>query len=189
MSYGLMIYSVDLDKIKEICGSGNDQTRRAISGRFRERIYSTNDHLGYSNERGEPSIFEAIRHLIMGGEMNLDGAMYGYAYKYIVGFYGKFLDNNRFMPCSYEYLTETLNENLKKIGISLDLMNLAASRSPIAFPRPDDFPLFGYWAKEEIQKNLPILQNCKHKTEENTSIQEWLETAVSKNEEIVGFWH
>ncbi len=75
-----MVYSVDINKLTGLYESGNDTVRRSISGRFRQRITRLNDNFGLSNERGEPSIFEAIRHIIMGGEKTLPGFAYGYGF-------------------------------------------------------------------------------------------------------------
>jgi hypothetical protein len=56
MGYGLMVYSVDLDKILAVMGSGDDRVRKAISGRFKDHIMEINTVLCYSNDRGDPSV-------------------------------------------------------------------------------------------------------------------------------------
>lgn len=124
MSYGLMVYSVDINKLISVCGSQDDALRRTISGRFKRDIASTNDQLAYSNERGEPSVFMAIQHLIMGNDKTLDGALYACAFEYINRHFGKFLDNNLFYPCSMNFLTEEVNSHLTTAGTTLDMGNL-----------------------------------------------------------------
>jgi hypothetical protein len=188
MGYGLMVYSVNCDKIVEICGSGDDKLRRSISGRFKDDIASTNENLGYSNERGEPSVFLAIRHLIMGEEKNLPGVLYGYGLKYIVEYFGKYLDNNLFYPCNIEYLDE-IDSQLAQTGASIKISDLIFQKLPIAFPIPSDFPLYGYWDAKTVGENVEYLQLCSEKTTEIQAIQQWLEFASIRGEGIVGYYH
>ena len=84
MGYGVMAYAVDIDKVRALCGSGDNQTRRAVCGRFRADISRSNDWFDLSDDRGAPNIFTAIEHLVMGGDKPLDGYLYGYAFKYVV---------------------------------------------------------------------------------------------------------
>lgn len=189
MSYGLMAYSVDIDKLQESCGSGNDALRRAISGRFKNYIASTNEQLGYANDRGEPSVFLAIRHLIMGDEQNLDRALYAYGFKYIVEYFGKFLDNSLFYPASYDFLLDEVGAQLTNAGATVKMFDLLNCRAPVSFPRPDDFPSYGYWSAESVATSVRPLETYSGKTEELESIQQWLEFAASRGEGIVGYYH
>ena len=100
MSYGLMAFSVDSDHHNRTIDSGDDGKLREICGRFKRAITSTNNQLDWSNERGEPGVFEAIRHLVMRDPKTLPGAMYAYGYKHIVEYHGRFLDNSTLYPCS-----------------------------------------------------------------------------------------
>ncbi|MBW4620492.1 MAG: hypothetical protein KME17_14210 [Cyanosarcina radialis HA8281-LM2] len=189
MSYGLMAYSVNIDKLKESCGSGDDSLRRAISGRFKNDIASTNQQLGYSNDRGEPSVFLAIRDLIIGDERNLDRVLYAYGFKYIVEFFGKFLDNNLFYPASYDFLVEEVGANLSETGATVEMFKLLNCYLPVSFPTPDDFPLYGYWSAERVAASVEPLAAFPEKTEELKAIQKWLEFAALKGEGIVGYYH
>jgi hypothetical protein len=48
MGYGLMAYSINFEEVTALYASGNDKIRRAISGRFKDRIASSNEQLEYS---------------------------------------------------------------------------------------------------------------------------------------------
>ena len=190
MGYGLMVYAVDLDVVTAACGSGDDTIRRMISGRFRRDIYSTNDQLGWSNDRGADSVFEALRHLIMGSDdMRLPGAMYGYAYKYIIEHHGRFLDNDRFMPARHSWVSEEVQPQLAAAGVALDLDDLYFGGAPVSFPSPDDFPGFGCWRRDAIAAALPILNAASGLSPELQQIKAWLARAASENRDLVAFYH
>jgi hypothetical protein len=184
MSYGLMVYAVDFEQVKEALGSGDDQIRRSICGRFKQRLA----------QLGEDSItpddgFEAVRHLIMGGEKTLPAWLYGYAYECVVNFYGRALDNGCFMPCSHGYL-EQLEEQLLRSGVKLGLMDFVYyHKALVELPSPDDFPGYSYWLPTVVQENLPILQSYEGKTEADRMVLSWLEYTASRGEGIVGFWY
>lgn len=187
MSYGVMAYAVDIDKLVALCGSGDDRMRRAISGRFRADIQRTNDNLGWSNERGEPSVFTAINHLVMGEEQTLDGAMYGYAFKVIVEFSGRFLDNGPFYPCPSRYLSETVDVELAGVGATIRMSDLVFRGAPVSFPSPDDFPAIGHWTSDQVAANVEPLR-AGSSTELKT-IAKWLDEATASHRGVVGFYH
>jgi hypothetical protein len=188
MGYGLMVYSVDLDKITALCGSGNDAVRRSISGRFRQQIISRNNDLDLSNERGEPSIFEGIRHIVMGDPKTLPGFVYGYAFEYIVEFYGKFLDNGLFYTCKLDWLREEIAVQLRAAGATVEMDALLFSK-PLELPDPDDFPVYGHWSAAAIAASVEPLRAAPNKSEELAAILAWCELATSRGEGIIGYYY
>lgn len=187
MGYGVMAYSVDIDKLVALCGSGDDKMRRMISGKYRESIYRTNDQLGWSNERGEPSVFTAIKHLVMGEEMTLKGTMYGYGFKYIVEFSGRFLDNGPFCPCSSGYLSDTVDVELAEVGAAVSMSDLIFGGAPVSFPAPDDFPAIGHWTAEQVAGSAESVRSGS--SEELKTISTWLDQAAAQGRGVVGFYH
>lgn len=187
MGYGVMAYSVDIDGLVALCGGGDDRMRRVISGKYREDIYRANDELGWSNERGEPSIFMAINHLVLGQEMTLPGVMYGYAFKYIVEFSGPFLDNGPFYPCSSQYLSDTVDAELAEVGATVRMSDLIYGGAPVSFPSPEDFPLIGYWSAEQVAESVePVRVGAG---EELKTIGKWLDQSAARGRGVVGFYH
>ena len=180
-----MIYSTDTAKLDAVFGSGDDKTRRMISGRFRDRIYSRNDQLGYSNERGATSIFTGIRHLIMGDDKTLDGDLYFSAYEIIVQSFGHFLDNGNFCPFRGSWLDD-VGETLAEYGSSLDLNALAYSFPRVKFPASAPELGTGQWDREEIEDNWEILQKVSDPPEEIGDIREWLRHARDNGRELIG---
>jgi hypothetical protein len=187
MGYGVMAYAVDIDKLVAFCGSGDDRMRRVISGKFREDIYRINDDLGWSNERGEPSVFTAIKHLIMGEEKTLEGTMYGYGFKFIVEFSGRFLDNGPFYPCPSQYLSDTVDVELAGVGATISMSGLIFDGAPVSFPSPDDFPAIGHWTADQVADNVEPLR-AGSSTELKT-ISKWLDQAAATGRGVVGFYH
>ena len=187
MGYGVMAYAVDIDALVALCGSGDNQRRRAICGRFREDISRTNDYFDCSNERGEPSIFTAIEHLVMGGDKTLPGYLYGYGFKYIVQFHGKFLNNGPFYPCRSSYIEEEIDPAIAATGSSLRMFQLIFRGAPVSFPPPDDFPGIGYWTADEVEQGLQPMRSGT--TTELVTIASWLGRASAEKKGIVGFYH
>jgi hypothetical protein len=184
MSYGLMVYAVDFEKLKGALGSGDDKVRRSICGRFKQRLAEIAENSNDPNDG-----FEAVRHLIMGGERTLSGYIYGYAYECVVDFYGRALNNACFMPSSHDHL-EQLEQQLQQSGVKLGLMDFVYyHRALTEFPAPDDFPGYSYWEAAIVQENLPMLQAYGGKTEADQMVLSWLEYAAPRNEGIIGFWY
>lgn len=192
MSYGTMVYSVDFDKLRAIFGSGDNGTRRAISGRFKRDIYRLNDDFDWSNERGEASVFEALRHMIMGGEPveGLEGAMYGYGYKFIVEFFGRFMPNSCFYPCNSSHQSSEIQPQLDAHGVKLSLFSLSFGGAVGgSFPMPDDFPGFGYWSPEAVASAHEIMKDLDGLSDELAEIRGWLSHASAEGHGLVGFYH
>ncbi|GHJ42968.1 hypothetical protein Cs7R123_03100 [Catellatospora sp. TT07R-123] len=187
MGYGVMAYAVDIDNLVALCGSGDDRMRRAICGRFRSDIQRTNDELGWSNERGEPSVFTAINHLVMGGERTLDGAMYGYGFKVIVEFSGRFLDNSPFYPCPSRHLSDTVDVELAGLGATIRMIDLIFGGAPVEFPAPDDFPAIGHWSAAKVAANVEPLRAAA--STEAKTIAGWLDKASAAGRGVIGFYH
>ncbi|MEL6344405.1 MAG: hypothetical protein AAFV53_14905 [Myxococcota bacterium] len=189
MGYGVMAYSVSGEAIRSLDGSGNDKIRRAISGRFRRDIMRFNDNFDLSNERGADNMFEAIRHLIMGTDRPLPGYLYGYAYKFIVDFHGRFLDNGLFCPCNAITIEETIDPQMAALGLPMTLSDLIYQDALMSFPSPSDFPAYGFWSESTIKRAHPVFQGASALSEEMDAIRGWVAQAHSKGDVIVGFYH
>ncbi|MEV4513240.1 hypothetical protein AB0K00_30225 [Dactylosporangium sp. NPDC049525] len=187
MGYGVMAYRVDIDKLSALCGSGDNQMRRVICGRFRTDIARLNDDLDCSNDRGAPSVFTAIEHLVMGGDKTLPGHLYGYGFKYMVEFSGRFLNNEHFYPCPSSYLDSTVDPALKATGAGITMSDLIFRGAPVDFPSPDDFPAIGYWTADEVAAAAEPLRAGT--TDEVRAIAAWTADAAAERKGIVGFYH
>lgn len=187
MGYGVMAYAVDIDTVRAVCGGGDDRRRRAICGRFRGEIMRFDDEFELSNERGEENLFTAIGQLVMGGEKPLEGYLYGYGFKYIVEFFGRFLDNGPFYPCPSSYLSEQVDPAIKATGAAVSMSGLVFGGAPVAFPAPDDFPGIGYWSAASVAASVEPLRAGT--TEEVRTIAGWTAQAAALGQGIVGFYH
>jgi hypothetical protein len=187
MGYGVMAYAVDIDAVQTLCGSGDDQRRRAICGRFRDDIARLNDDFDLSNDRGADNLFTAIGQLVMGGEKTLDGYLYGYGFKYIVEFFGRFLDNRPFYPCPSSYLSEQVDPAIEATGATLRMSDLIFAGAPVPFPPPDDFPAIGYWTADDVAVNVEPLRAGT--TDEVRTVAGWTAQAAADGRGIVGFYH
>ena len=182
-----MAYAVDIDAVRAVCGSGDEQRRRAICGRFRADIARFNDEFELSNDRGADNVFTAIGHLIAGGEKPLEGYLYGYGFKYIVEFFGRFLDNGPFHPCSSSFLSQQVDPAIEATGATLRMEDLIFAGAPVAFPPPDDFPAIGYWSAEDVAASVEPLRAGT--SDEVRTIASWTAEAAAAERGIVGFYH
>jgi len=187
MGYGVEAYTVDIDVVRAVCGGGDDQRRQAICGRFRDDIARIHDELGLSNDRGAGNLFTAIGQLVIGGEKPLDGYLYGYGFKYVVEFFGRFLDNGPFYPCPSSYLAEHVDPAIKATGATLSMDDLIFGGAPVSFPPPDDFPAIGYWSAENVAANVEPLRAGT--TDEVRTVAKWTAQAAAAGWGIVGFYH
>lgn len=190
MGYGTMVYAVDFNKLDSVLDSGDDKVRKMISGRFRSDIYRLNDDFDLSNERGAPNAFEAIRHLIMGGERTLPGHIYGYSYKFVIEFFGRFLPNDCFYPCSWSHQDAEYQPQLEALGtgLSIDALNYGGPYG-VRFPSPDDFPGIGHWTPEAIATGWDAMREVEDLSAEMQQVRGWLETATKANLGLVAFYH
>jgi hypothetical protein len=182
-----MAYSVDIDGLRALCGSGDNQRRRVICGRFRGDIERFNDEFGLSGERGGENLFTAIQHLVMGEEKTLPGYLYGYGFKYIVQFSGRFLDNSPFYPCPSAYLLDEVDPAIAATGARISMSGLIFDGPPVPFPRADDFPAIGYWTAADVAGAVEPLASGT--TDEVRMLARWTAEASSSGRGIVGFYH
>jgi hypothetical protein len=191
MGYGLMVYAIDIDRLQAVCGSGDIELYEAIVDRYRSDIASVNTALDLeSYHQSDPSIFEGIRHLIMGLPKNFDGAIYGYSVEFIVKYFGTFLDNSMFYPCDLNFLSDTIGD--RSIGISID--NLIFRRPITGLPFPDDFPMYGHISNSEVANVADLFRNIleeykDREMDELACIAGWFQFAADRQLGLVGYYY
>jgi hypothetical protein len=127
--------------------------------------------------------------LIVGELLNLPPELYAYGFKFIVRFFGEHLDNSPFSPCDLAFLTDEIDAGLEETGATLCMANLVFRGAPVDFPRPDDFPLIGYWTVAEVRDNYPVLKDYKPLARTLVTIRSWLHYANKRHQDIVAFYH
>jgi hypothetical protein len=115
--------------------------------------------------------------------------MYGYAYKFIVEFYGRFLNNSCFYPCSSSFVETDIDPLLAEVGLEARVLGLSFGDALIKFPRPDDFPGFGYWSAEQVGRDASKAASIVADNEHVTAVLGWIREASRKGRAIVGFYH
>lgn len=189
MGQCLEIYSVSRASLAQIINSGDDSSRRKISGRSRRGIEKVSELHDWSTARGKPTIFEAIRHLVMDDERTLeDHRMYYEAYKFLVEPNSSSLSNTDLGDFDDDYLT-VLNTELQEAGGTLDLHELAKSGAPADFRIPSNHEGVntGIWDEESIASNLVILNQHEELSPTLMQIRIWLAHAHSHQNMLVGF--
>lgn len=189
MGQCLEVYSVSRAALAKAINSGNDNIRRQISGRSRSEIDRISEWYKWSTQRGEPTVFEAIRHLVMDDERTLpDHLMYHSAYKCIVSPYATFLDNTEFCPFRGHYLDD-INAELKTAGTTLSMYGIAWGGAPADFRIPSNYHdvATGTWDEESIASNLVVLNQYEECSPALLQIRTWLAHAHSHQNMLVGF--
>src|SRR5262245_28863046 len=97
MSYGFMVWAVNIDALKRASGSKDDTLRRTITERFASKLAHLNDVF----EDAETSVEEALQQIIDGTiPEGVRGGQYAYAFELLVEHLGAFLDNRAVCPWS-----------------------------------------------------------------------------------------
>ncbi|GAA1114546.1 DUF7691 family protein [Nocardiopsis metallicus] len=198
MSFALTPYVVDLDVLHASVGSNDDKLRRMIGGRFKQHLDFDDSQFDHVTDEGGPSIRDAIRAVIEGGPFDERyGFMYGYAYKWICEFHGRFLDNSDFSPMRAGWL-ETVDEGLKELGVSaVSVTGLSYGGPPSPIPSSGIESGCGEWSLEECQKALEqweaVTDEAKsdldpYVLEAAQSAMEWCRTAATVGRGVAGFF-
>jgi len=195
MSYGYMAWAVDIDKLKEVCGSKDEKLVRMICGRFKHDVADLDDTFDYLIRSGAPTARQALTALIDGAEMVGHGAMYAYAFKLLVEHFGKSLDNSALYPTGLEFPGE-VDKVLKAGGVTvISLSGLSYGSAPVKFPSPDDFPRFGHLTAEQVKQAQRQLQaftydgNDYDTTGAIANLRSWVDTASASGRGIMAFFH
>ena len=193
MSYGFMVYSIDLDKFTAAFASKDDKLRRMISGRFKGEFTSYDENHG----EGDLSLRDALRQLIMGDALDpRSGATYAYASKLICEHFGKFMPNAPLYPIPLSLIDE-VDDALRVMGVfeAVSLSSLSYRGLPVELPRPDDFPMTGYLSTDEVRIAHERLGSATYGgdnrdiSEAIDCIRDLLQLASDRDHAMVSFVH
>jgi hypothetical protein len=191
MSYGLMVYAVNIDQVQSACGGGDMALYEQIIDQFRTEIAALNQSFDLqSYHQTDPSIFEGIRHLIMGQAKTFEGYIYGYGLEYIVRHFGQPLNNALFYPCSFECLSTTIGDRLAGVSIG-NLMTGGLIPGVSSF---GDFPIYGHLKAAEVANAAAQLKHvladyADREMDELAFIAAWMQYAADRQEGLVGYYY
>jgi hypothetical protein len=191
MSYGLMVYAVNIEQLQTVCGGGDLDLYEQILHRFGEEIGTRNYELGLQPyHQSDPTLFDAIQHLIIGQTKVFDGDVYGYALEYIVRYFGQSMNNAMFYPCDLKILSTTIGDQLT--GVQID--NLVFRGLIAGVPYPIDFPTYGHLKAGEVANATAQLQGVSayyadRDMDELAFIVGWLQYAADRHEGLVGYYY
>lgn len=189
---------VDLDVLHASVGSQDDKLRRMIGGRFKQHLDFDDSQFDHVTDEGGPGIRDAIRAVIEGGPFDEQyGFMYGYAYKWICEFHGRFLDNSDFSPMRAGWL-ETVDEGLKALGVSaVSVTGLSYGGPPAPIPSSGMESGCGEWSFEECQKALEQWEAATDEAKSDLdpyvleaaqSAMEWCRISATAGRGVAGFF-
>jgi hypothetical protein len=198
MSYGLTLYSVNLDTVAAALGSRDDALFRTICERFHDDLEALAVWFVEDIQDGAVEPVEALGTLLRGDEVDVDGFMYAYALELIICHFGRALDNAAFHPCEETEFLAHVDVALAELGAPADLLteDLQYGELPFELPEPDDFPGFGHWPASLVATAHAKLGGVAVPTsldspvrEAVVAVQGWLVEAAGRHEAIVGFYY
>jgi hypothetical protein len=153
VSYSLIPYIVDLDKVKSAINSGDKELLAKVlqkseleddfdPSKSDEEENDVDDEDDDDDEEDEPSLGRTVGDLIL-GRKRVDGAgfQYGYALEQLCNYFGTIPDGDNWCGIRWEVMEAT----------GADVL-LVASGSPVKLPEIDDFPTIGFLSAQEVQK-------------------------------------
>lgn len=183
MSYTLMAYSVDISQLLKAVGSKDDSLLKAVMDHSEE--FDDDDEEEEDDDDDELSLATALRQLIMGQPLDPEEAhQYGYALLELCDYLGERQECDAWSGVRWEAVEACgLEQVLTKTG------------PPVEIPPNDDFPRVGHLPRSAIKS----FQGTTNSLSENASdpglqelleeLSDWLESAASKNRDLVFFYH
>jgi hypothetical protein len=124
----------------------------------------------------------------------LEGAPDGDALEVLCREAGTWLPNEAFMPIRLEYL-ETVSAEQRRLGISerWTVMSVVFNGPPIAIPEPDDFPVIGHLAADQVGAALAQHRDLvTEASEPSPAVEEfmgWLDACHRTGRDFVCFYY
>jgi|LNFM01.1.fsa_nt_gb hypothetical protein len=78
---------------------------------------------------------------------------------------------------------------LAEAGLEARVLSLSFGDSLVAFPRPDDFPGFGFWSAAQVARDANNTAAVATTNEHVAAVLRWVREASRERRAIVGFYH
>ena len=158
MGYSHMFFAVDIDKLKGIFGSKNEELLSQILKSQQEDIEDNDGFFEDDIEDGElPTTATALRQIFYGDpQMDAEGAIYGYALKIMCQHLGEAVWGGE--DGVADVTAHPYESKLVKSGI------------PIPIPEPSDFPMIGYLAFNQLDDEIRRATARHEKTASDSAV-------------------
>jgi hypothetical protein len=146
VSYSLVPYIVDLEKVKSAINSGDKELLAKLLQKSElddDLDPSMSDEVENDDddEDNEPSLGRAVGDLILGRKrVEWAGFQYGYALEQLCNYFGTSPQGDNWSGVRWEIMEAT----------GADVL-LVSSGSPVELPEIDDFPTIGYLSAQDVQ--------------------------------------
>jgi hypothetical protein len=207
MGYGLQVFAVDLDELTKSIGSKNLALyKKALANIQHDDDEFDDDHDDDDDDddddHDEPKLklADALKSLIDGGTMVKGaGHAYGFALEALCTTLAKEWLPNKHWSAMHSDWFDTVDAELKKLGLKERTAKLVDNGAPVKMPRPDDFPFIGHMKPTDVKSFATALASAsakKTKTKIDPEVlqsldelQGWLKTAVAKKTGLVFFYY
>jgi hypothetical protein len=162
MGYGLMVYAVDLERLRREVGCGDAELAASYGAGFTADDRETQDFIDDCLPDGpeRPTLADVARQVIMGEPYDERiGFAYGYFLKWLCERHGVSQWNNSLMPIPVDYLS-TLDTEFTKAGLltpEVSIHDLGWGGAPVPVPMGDPWPGIGHLEHEHLAAAAELL--------------------------------
>ena len=194
MGYAVTPIAVDLREVKSIINSRDVSVIATLKSNFDFRFNGSD-----WDDDEELDQETAIRQLMNGTELNPDyGHLYAYGLELLCWHFGQHLSNRYWSAMDSEWAVQ-VDDALKSHGMDESIFgihnHIFYRGAPIAIPEPDDFPSIGFLLNQEMHPAFAglkalLLETVDTETLQSISeVQQWIETCIAKNCDLVTFYY
>jgi hypothetical protein len=191
MGYGFMVWSIDTENLKSLCGSKDAALCRAVCERFEGELARLDE---WGSSDGTPAR-DALVQIIDGAvPRGARGGVYANAFELLVEHLGRFLDNGAVYPWNSPDFTQ-VDGALNQMGVPFRLERFYGFSLPVKLPYPDDFPMAGWVANDETAKIAAAFQTAKPLSLDPETdrivkcVRGWFADAARERRGLVSFYH
>ncbi|MCI5054716.1 MAG: hypothetical protein MRY83_01340 [Flavobacteriales bacterium] len=173
MSYGIMPYRVNLERLSTRFGNPKSNKRSKARLACKEAVRGMDDD-------EDVSFDEIIKEMIDEAKASHEnlGYMYWYALKGLIEDLGSFMTNSSWYPASCDIFYDSKDITLYDID------------SPMDIPTPDDFPTVFVFRKENMkEENIADLLNSLEDSDQKREFNHWIEEAKRYKQDLVLYYH
>ncbi|MDZ4834714.1 MAG: hypothetical protein SGJ27_13130 [Candidatus Melainabacteria bacterium] len=182
MSYSIAVYAVDINKIKQVCGSNDQELLATIKRQHAERLEDADEWFVDEIKAGAPSLFDAVSALVLKQEMNKDFAFqYGYALEVLCNQFGQQIDSE-FESMSGGYFWELPDS----------IQSLVTTGAPVVIPAIEDFPTIGHKSLSDVRQELGAQPKFDPDSDEGEAFKHYVQILQSinmLNTDLIAFYY
>jgi len=200
MGYGLMVFAVDVERLRREVGSGDAGLAATYGAGFAADDQETQDLIDgeLGGDAGTPTLADVARHVIMGEPYDERvGFAYGYFLEWLCRRHGVPQPNHSLVPIPVDHLS-TLDAQFEKAGLlapGISIDQLGWGGAPVPVPMGEPWPGIGHLehallgAGAELLARAPVSDLPEEFEGAAYDFFQMLSYADENRLSLVGFFH